>query len=192
MTSTRDRIIRKTAELLTCQGYHATGLSQIVRESEAPRGSPLYHYFPNGKEELAAEAVRFRGEQMRDHVAYELARYDDVREAVRRLIETVSKNLVRRDFGAGAPVAAVSMEASSASEVLCCSRPAKRPIRRCRRCSERSSWRRAMRRRRPARQPSPSSPPSRGGLVLSYAAHTTEPLEHVGAAVEGYLSSLRR
>ncbi len=189
MTSTRDRIVRKTAELLTRQGYHATGLSQIVRESEAPRGS-LYHYFPNGKEQLAAEAVRFRGEQMRDHVAYELARYDDVREAVRRLIETVSKNLVRRDFGAGAPVAAVSMEASSASEVLleACQaayQTVQAPLR--------EKFLAAGYSEAQAGQAAVAIVAAlEGGLVLSYAAHTTEPLEHVGAAVEGYLSSLRR
>ena len=38
------------------KGYHATGLKQIVKESAAPMGS-LYHYFPNGKEELAVEAI---------------------------------------------------------------------------------------------------------------------------------------
>jgi TetR/AcrR family transcriptional repressor of lmrAB and yxaGH operons len=47
MTTVRQQIIEKTSELLDRQGYHATGLNQIVAESETPRGS-LYYYFPAG------------------------------------------------------------------------------------------------------------------------------------------------
>ena len=39
MSSTRDQIIEKTCELLEAQGYHATGLNQILAESGAPKGS---------------------------------------------------------------------------------------------------------------------------------------------------------
>jgi TetR/AcrR family transcriptional regulator, lmrAB and yxaGH operons repressor len=52
---TRDQIIQTTCTLLESQGYHATGLNQILKESGAPKGS-LYYYFPQGKEELAEEA----------------------------------------------------------------------------------------------------------------------------------------
>ena len=117
MSETRDRIIATTSVLLTQQGYHATGLNQIVRESGTPRGS-LYHYFPNGKEELAAEAIRHRGTQMKAHVASELARFEDPAEGIVQLVHTMVANLVRREFATGAPVAAVAMEASSASEPL--------------------------------------------------------------------------
>ena len=54
--SARERILEATSRLLQQQGYHATGLKQIVQESNAPMGS-VYHYFPGGKEGLASEAV---------------------------------------------------------------------------------------------------------------------------------------
>ena len=60
MTETRDRIIDASAELLRRQGYAATGVKQIVTAAQAPFGS-LYHFFPGGKEELGAEAIRRSG-----------------------------------------------------------------------------------------------------------------------------------
>ena len=113
MSATRDRIIATTSALLTRQGYHATGLNQIVRESGTPRGS-LYHYVPHGKEELAAEAVRHRGAQMRAHITAELGRYEDPVRAIVELVRTMVANLIRREFEVGAPVAAVAMGAVQA------------------------------------------------------------------------------
>ncbi len=58
---TRARIIATTVALMEAQGYHATGLNQILHQSATPKGS-LYHHFPGGKEELAAEAVLAAGQ----------------------------------------------------------------------------------------------------------------------------------
>lgn len=99
------------------QGYHGTGLNQIVAESNTPRGS-LYYYFPNGKEELAAEAIRNRGEGMVEHIRAVLAQIDEPKEAINQLVQIMMANLLKRNFTTGAPVAGVAMEASNASEVL--------------------------------------------------------------------------
>ena len=53
MANTREIIIETTCDLMENQGYHATGLNEIVKVSGAPKGS-LYYYFPEGKESLAA------------------------------------------------------------------------------------------------------------------------------------------
>ncbi|KAB7668415.1 TetR/AcrR family transcriptional regulator [Bacillus sp. B1-b2] len=54
--SKRDAILMTATHLFQLQGYHATGLKQIIEESGAPKGS-LYYHFPNGKEEIAREAI---------------------------------------------------------------------------------------------------------------------------------------
>lgn len=54
----RLNIVRAAARLFRQQGYARTGLNDILTESKAPKGS-LYHYFPQGKEQLGEEALRF-------------------------------------------------------------------------------------------------------------------------------------
>src|SRR4051812_40810317 len=63
---TRDRILAASSELFRQRGYAGTGLKAILAASDAPYGS-LYHFFPGGKEELGAEALRVGG-----HVYLEL------------------------------------------------------------------------------------------------------------------------
>src|SRR5919202_5104318 len=57
---TRERIVAAAAQLYGRYGYHGVGLKQVAAESGSPIGS-LYHFFPGGKDELAAEALRLSG-----------------------------------------------------------------------------------------------------------------------------------
>lgn len=52
----REKILQTATRLFHMNGYHATGLNQIIKESGAPKGS-LYYHFPDGKEQLASEAI---------------------------------------------------------------------------------------------------------------------------------------
>jgi TetR/AcrR family transcriptional repressor of lmrAB and yxaGH operons len=117
MSTTRQQIIEKTSELLERQGYHATGLNQIVAESDTPRGS-LYYYFPEGKEEMAAEAVRYRACQMSDHARYHLAAYADPIEAVYQFMISTARHLEGGGCTGGAPIAAVALETAHESDRL--------------------------------------------------------------------------
>ncbi|MEM5591405.1 TetR/AcrR family transcriptional regulator [Niallia circulans] len=53
----KEAILTTATKLFQLQGFHATGLNQIIDESGAPKGS-LYYHFPNGKEEIALEAIK--------------------------------------------------------------------------------------------------------------------------------------
>lgn len=56
----RSSILGAAVKLFRRRGYAATGLNDILQESQAPKGS-LYHYFPEGKEQLAEETVLAAG-----------------------------------------------------------------------------------------------------------------------------------
>jgi TetR/AcrR family transcriptional repressor of lmrAB and yxaGH operons len=109
----RDRVIETTARLLWSQGLRATGLNQIVAESVAPRGS-IYFHFPEGKEQLAAAALRAAGAVMTANITEALA-HRDVRTAVRRFVDVYAREMSDSGFHHGCPIATVALEAATTS-----------------------------------------------------------------------------
>ena len=117
MTTTRDQIIDTTCDLMEAQGYHATGLNQIVAESGAPKGS-LYHYFPGGKEEMAAEAIDRTGRQLAERIRANLARPAELGSDLQEFARVVAFHVEASGFRAGGPLTAVAMETATSSERL--------------------------------------------------------------------------
>jgi TetR/AcrR family transcriptional repressor of lmrAB and yxaGH operons len=111
----RQRLVDTASRLFRVQGYHATGLNQIVDESQAPKGS-LYHYFPDGKEQLAAEALVNAGKSLRNKLAG-LGSLSPA-EAIDRLVEESIAELEGSDYRDGCPIATVALETNSNSETL--------------------------------------------------------------------------
>jgi TetR/AcrR family transcriptional repressor of lmrAB and yxaGH operons len=117
MSAARDHIIKATCDLLELQGYHATGLNQIIKDSGSPKGS-LYHYFPGGKEELTAEAISTVGALVLNRIRDNLADIDDPAEAVGAFIANIAHNVEVSGYRAGGPITTVAMETAATSERL--------------------------------------------------------------------------
>jgi AcrR family transcriptional regulator len=117
MSDTRERIVQASADLLRRQGYTATGVKQIVAAAQAPFGS-IYHFFPGGKEQLGAEAIRRSGR------LYELlipAVFDpepDLVSAVRAFFAGAAEHLRATAYADACPIATVALEVSSTSEPM--------------------------------------------------------------------------
>ena len=110
---TRKKLVDATAALLRRQGYHATGLSAIVAESGAPRGS-LYFHFPGGKDELACAAVLAAGAEWRARIEAVIANSpDDLRSAIDGIVELLGDELEGSGWDNGCPVAGVALESPS-------------------------------------------------------------------------------
>jgi len=65
----RASMVRSAAALISARGVNATSFSDVLDESGAPRGS-IYHHFPDGKRQLAEEAIRWTSERV---LAYQRA-----------------------------------------------------------------------------------------------------------------------
>ncbi|MDX2163631.1 MAG: TetR/AcrR family transcriptional regulator [bacterium] len=117
MTAARDQIVETTCTLLEVQGYHATGLNQILKESGSPKGS-LYYYFPGGKEELTTEALNRVGGIVLERIQANLAAVDDAADAVRGFIHHIAVNVEASGYTAGGPITTVAMETSATNERL--------------------------------------------------------------------------
>lgn len=117
MTTTRERIVGTTAELLRRQGYNGTGLKQIVAESEATFGS-VYHFFPGGKEHLGADVIRSSGLGYQQLIEAILDAAPDVVTGVRDVFRGAAEVLLETDYADACPIATVALEVASTNETL--------------------------------------------------------------------------
>ncbi|KAA8746029.1 MULTISPECIES: TetR/AcrR family transcriptional regulator [Paenibacillus] len=88
-SNARESIVSTAARLFFSQGYHATGLNQIIKESSTPKGS-LYHYFPHGKEELAHECIQKANEHILQTFEKIFAAHDNTGDAIQRFIHDLA------------------------------------------------------------------------------------------------------
>ncbi|HUN78603.1 MAG TPA: TetR/AcrR family transcriptional regulator [Solirubrobacteraceae bacterium] len=115
--TTRERILESSAELFRRQGYTGTGVKRIVAEARAPFGS-VYHFFPGGKEQLGAEAIRTSGALYARLFATIAAQAPDVPSAVGEFFAGAAETLVETDYADACPIATVALEVASTSEPL--------------------------------------------------------------------------
>src|SRR5579885_2071178 len=116
-SSTRQRIIDASTAAFMRQGLPGAGLKQIAAESEATIGS-LYHFFPGGKDELAAEVLRSSGAAYQALVEAVFDAAPDVVTGVRDCFEGAAATLLAADYADACPVATVALEVASSDEAL--------------------------------------------------------------------------
>lgn len=114
---TRQRMVQTTAELMQRQGLHGTGLSEIVEQAGAPKGS-LYFHFPGGKEELAVAAVAAAAQQLGDGIAAVLAQAPTPADGVARLVAGMAAGLEHSGYARGCPLATTTLETAHDSAAL--------------------------------------------------------------------------
>jgi AcrR family transcriptional regulator len=191
-TDTKERIINSSATLFRRQGYSASGVKQIVAEAEAPFSS-LYHFFPQGKDQLAAEVIRSSGLFFQELVESVFDAAPDVLTGVHDCFAGAAETLRQTAYADACPIATVALEVASTNEPL---RQATAEVF--------ESWvRSATERFAAAGIPEPDSrrlaigmiAALEGAFVLSRSMRTTEPLDvagaHAAAAVQAALSRAR-
>lgn len=113
----RDAIVQTAARLFRKQGFAATGLNQIVEDSGAPKGS-LYHYFPGGKEAIAAAAVTWAGERVTLTLSKLAAEVDSPEDLVRRYALLLADWMSKSGFRDGCPISTTLLETAPQSDLI--------------------------------------------------------------------------
>lgn len=183
---TRDRIVQAATAAFMRQGFAGTGLKQVVVDSEATVGS-LYHFFPGGKAELAAEVLRTSGAAYQALVEGVLDGIDDPVEAVRRSFRLAATHLAESGYADACPVATVALEVASSDDAL-------RQV-----CDEVTGrWLAALRRRLRAAGASRSDADRlattyvaalEGGFLLSRVQRSPKPLRALGDSVAALVAA---
>ncbi|HEV7534142.1 MAG TPA: TetR/AcrR family transcriptional regulator, partial [Acidimicrobiia bacterium] len=114
---TRDRIVAAAAQLYGRYGYNGVGLKQVAAESGSPIGS-LYHFFPGGKDELAAEALRMSGAGYQLLVEGILETAPDLESAIRISFAGAAEVLAASDYADACWIETVALEVASTNEPL--------------------------------------------------------------------------
>jgi TetR/AcrR family transcriptional regulator, lmrAB and yxaGH operons repressor len=114
-TDTRRRMIVTTSKLLERQGFHGTGLNQILEEANAPKGS-MYFHFPGGKNQLAAEAIAaaadFIDRALRMHEGPPAV------QAIDGYLAQMGRWLQSTEFNGGCPIATTALEVGATTTEL--------------------------------------------------------------------------
>jgi TetR/AcrR family transcriptional regulator, lmrAB and yxaGH operons repressor len=104
--STRSNMLISAAEVMRERGAAGVTIDEVLARSGAPRGSVYYH-FPEGRNQILAEALRWAGDTIAESIADAADR--GAMRLVRGFAEFWERTLEESDFGAGCPVVAAAI-----------------------------------------------------------------------------------
>jgi TetR/AcrR family transcriptional repressor of lmrAB and yxaGH operons len=114
-TDSRGSMVRSAASLIRSRGVSATSLADVLAASGAPRGS-IYHHFPDGKRQLAEDAITWTSERVLAHLrAGAPSRPSEVLE---RFIAMWRQVVVTSGATAGCVVAGVAIDTGPDDKAL--------------------------------------------------------------------------
>ncbi|MFF6783295.1 TetR family transcriptional regulator C-terminal domain-containing protein [Streptomyces sp. NPDC012510] len=113
-TPSRERIVAGAADLISRRGLNAASIRNLAKHARAPLGS-TYHYFPEGKQQLATEAVRYADAAVTRILRRELEAGPVA--GLRAFLALWRGVVLDSEFHAGCPVLAVSVEEPPSDEI---------------------------------------------------------------------------
>lgn len=114
---TRETILTTAVELMRVHGYAALSMKQIVAGSGAPIGS-IYHHFPEGKAQIAREALVNAGVAYAAIIPAVFADQTDLGDGIRAAFALAAEDIEQTGFANMCPVSTVAGEVANADESL--------------------------------------------------------------------------
>jgi TetR/AcrR family transcriptional regulator, lmrAB and yxaGH operons repressor len=103
----RERLLDGAGRLLAEKGYAGMELRDVATRGSAPRGS-IYHHFPGGKAQLAAEAAELDGVRVRQAIERSLAERG-LKDTLATFGEMFRRRAADHPERIGCPVAAAAL-----------------------------------------------------------------------------------
>lgn len=117
MVDTKTQLVSKTAEIMRVKGYHGTGLAEILKALELPKGS-LYHHFPKGKDQLIEAALQLAAKQQADIYKNAMKGKGAPENGLAAVVDTFMETAKQTQFQTTCPVATVCLDISSSNSEL--------------------------------------------------------------------------
>lgn len=113
--ATQGRLLAVTAGLLRERGYHGAGVAEILASSGVPKGS-LYHHFPGGKSQLAAQSLQQSGRRILAWLEQLADQTGSVADAVGAFCDHYADELRKSQYRRGCPIATVALESADLTD----------------------------------------------------------------------------
>lgn len=115
--STKDALIKVTSELLQQKGYFGTGISEILKHTDVPKGS-LYHHFPKGKDDLVNEALKLSGKELGDKFRKAFSSGATVINGLENIVDLLIDELDTSCFERGCPITTTALELCACNDKI--------------------------------------------------------------------------
>jgi len=113
----RGRMLEAAIVLMRGSGLSGAGINEIVRESGSPKGS-MYHFFPGGKVQLCAEALRLYSLGVTEFIDAALASKDAPGEKVKALFDAFARRVEEGGFHKSCAAGAVILDLDDGLDAL--------------------------------------------------------------------------
>ncbi|MFJ5264682.1 TetR/AcrR family transcriptional regulator [Streptomyces sp. NPDC088387] len=105
----RRKMVQAAKELIRERGYHATAFSDVLKRSEAPRGS-VYFHFPGGKAQLAVEAAEAHAHEQVEIIDRAAEEADSATALIEIYLNMGRDGMVASGYGRGCGIAPLVTE----------------------------------------------------------------------------------
>jgi AcrR family transcriptional regulator len=116
-STSRERLLETAIELMRGRGFAGVGINDLVHASAAPKGS-VYHHFPEGKLQIAREALGLYAQRVDAFVAAALGGAAPPAERVRALFAAFARRAHDGAFVSSCAVGAVGLDLGEDLEPL--------------------------------------------------------------------------
>ena len=113
----RERMLEATIALMRGSGLTGAGINEIVRESGAPKGS-VYHFFPNGKVQIATEALTLYSRRVMAFIDGALAAKRQPADKIKSLFDAFARRVEEGEFRASCAFGTVCLDLDADLEEL--------------------------------------------------------------------------